>query len=104
MKFISKSALVDAGMAFGGYYGQKLLHEVAIEPFILKSLNTVDPFWVQIGLNVLGVSFTSPFVGGMIGGNNVTIGGAVWHFARALKLILQKAGVQLPQPLPSIPF
>jgi hypothetical protein len=104
MKLISGNALKDAGVAFGGYYAQKLLHEVAVEPFILRSLPSTDPFWVQIVLNVIGVSFTSPFVGGLVGGNLVTIGGAVWHFARGLKLILQKAGVQLPQPFPTIPF
>jgi hypothetical protein len=104
MKLISGKTLTDAGLAFGGYYAQKLLHEVAVEPFILRSLPSTDPFWVQIVLNVIGVSFTSPLVGGLVGGNPVTIGGAVWHFARGLRLILQKAGVQLPQPFPAIPF
>ena len=103
-KVIDGGALKDAGLGFAGYYVQKLAHEVAIEPFITRSLTSIDPFYIQIGLNVIGIAFTSPFVGSIFGGNVVTIGGAIWHFARGLKLILQKAGVQIPAPFVGIPY
>lgn len=109
MKFqlISSSALRDAGMGFAGYYVQKLGHEKLIEPFLLTNLRGLtggDPAIAQIVLNVIGVAFTSPLVGSVFGGNLVTIGGAIWHFARGLKLILQKAGVNLGEPFVPIPY
>lgn len=106
-QLISTSALREAGMGFAGYYVQKLGHEKLIEPFLLPNLGGLtggDPTIAQIVLNVIGVAFTSPLVGGIFGGEIVTIGGAIWHFARGLKLALQKAGVNLSEPFVPIPY
>ncbi|MEM4381999.1 MAG: hypothetical protein QXX19_07205 [Candidatus Caldarchaeum sp.] len=109
MKFqlISGGALKDAGLGFAGYYVQKLGHEKLIEPFLLQNLGGLtggDPTIAQIVLNVIGVAFTSPLVGSVFGGNLVTIGGAIWHFARGLRLVLQKAGVNISEPFVPIPY
>lgn len=106
-QIISASALKDAGMGFAGYYVQKLGHEKLIEPFLLKNISGLtggDNTIAQIVLNVIGVAFTSPLVGSVFGGDMVTIGGAIWHFARGLKLVLQKAGVNLGEPFVPIPY
>lgn len=105
-QLISASSLKDAGMGFAGYYVQKLGHEKLIEPFLLPNLGSLtggDPTIAQIVLNVIGVAFTSPLVGSVFGGEIVTIGGAIWHFARGLKLVLQKAGIEIPPQFVGIP-
>lgn len=106
-QMISGGAIKDAGLGFAGYYVQKLAHERFIEPFVLPQVQGMtggDPTIPQIVLNVIGVAFTAPLVGSIFGGNMVTVGGAIWHFARGLKLILQKAGVEIPQQFVGIPY
>lgn len=106
-KFIDGGALKDAGLGFAGYYVQKLGHEKFIEPFLVPNVQNLvgnDPAIVQIILNVIGIAFTSPLVGNMLGGNMITVGGAIWHFARGLKLVLQKANITIAEPFIPIPY
>lgn len=106
-QLINTSALKDAGMGFAGYYVQKLGHEKLIEPFLVPNVSQFaggDTAIVQIVLNVIGIAFTSPLVGSFFGGNMVTVGGAIWHFARGLKLVLQKLNITIAEPFIPIPY
>jgi hypothetical protein len=100
-------SLKDAGLGFAGFYAQKVLHEKIVEPQLLKSVRSFNPEDVQLVLNILGVVFTAPVVGKFIGGNFVTVGGTIWHFARGLKIVLSKLNIALESYSPfltPIPF